>query len=99
MNIKHLMAATAAAILAGWAGMSAAADATSTPPSAKAIRGASTYVELENEPPPKLFVDPPLAEGLAIGVVWLLMTLTTVPAGNWTLPLVGRLKLLLSVEG
>jgi Family of unknown function (DUF6130) len=38
--------------------------------SAKDIRGASPYVEIENEPAPKLFVDPPLPEGLAIGVYW-----------------------------
>jgi hypothetical protein len=38
--------------------------------SAKAIRGASPYVGIENEPAPKLIVDPPLPEGLAIGVFW-----------------------------
>lgn len=37
---------------------------------AKDIRGASPYVAIENEPPPKLIVDPPLAEGLAQGVFW-----------------------------
>ncbi|MGN7806775.1 DUF6130 family protein [Ensifer sp. 22521] len=37
---------------------------------AKDIRGPSPYVGIENEPPPKLIVDPPLAEGLAIGVYW-----------------------------
>ena len=39
--------------------------------SAKEIRGASPYVELKNEPAPKLIVDPPLPEGLAIGIVWI----------------------------
>jgi hypothetical protein len=38
--------------------------------SAKAIRGASPYVPIEHEPPPRLFVDPPLPEGLAQGVFW-----------------------------
>ena len=38
--------------------------------SAKEIRGASPYVAIENEPPPKLIVDAPLPEGLAIGVFW-----------------------------
>src|SRR5919109_887159 len=38
--------------------------------SAKGIRGASPYVTIENEPAPKLIVDPPLAEGLAQGVFW-----------------------------
>ena len=38
--------------------------------SAREIRGGSPYVAIENEPAPKLFVDPPLAEGLAQGVFW-----------------------------
>ena len=38
--------------------------------SAKAIRGASPYVAIENQPAAKLVVDPPLPEGLAIGVFW-----------------------------
>src|SRR5215470_13327719 len=38
--------------------------------SAKAVRGASPYVEIKNEPPPKLIVDPPLPEGLPLGVFW-----------------------------
>ncbi len=46
------------------------ADGTATR-SAREVRGASTYIELENEPPPKLIVDPPLPEGLAQGIVWI----------------------------
>ncbi len=42
-----------------------------TPPSAKEVRGASPYVEIENEAAPQLFVDPPLPEGLAEGIVWI----------------------------
>jgi hypothetical protein len=38
--------------------------------SAKDIRGASPYVAIENEPAPKLIVDPPLPEGLVQGVYW-----------------------------
>jgi hypothetical protein len=38
--------------------------------SAKEIRGGSPYVAIENEPAPKLIVDPPLAEGLALGIFW-----------------------------
>lgn len=41
------------------------------PRSAKEARGASAYGELTNEPPPKLFVDEPLPEGLAQGLVWI----------------------------
>ena len=39
--------------------------------SAKDVRGASPYLELEDEGPPELFVDPPLPEGLAQGIVWI----------------------------
>ena len=38
--------------------------------SAKEVRGASPYVAVENEHSPKLIVDPPLPEGLALGVFW-----------------------------
>lgn len=37
--------------------------------SAKDIRGAAPVVPLTSEPPPKLFVDPPLAEPLSLGRV------------------------------
>jgi hypothetical protein len=36
--------------------------------SAREIRGVSPYVAIENEPAPKLIVDPPLPEALAHGV-------------------------------
>jgi hypothetical protein len=38
--------------------------------SAREIRGASPYIAIENEPAPKLIVDPPLPEGLAQGIFW-----------------------------
>src|ERR1700756_5105797 len=38
--------------------------------SAKEVRGASPYVEIKIEPAPRLIVDPPLPEGLALGVFW-----------------------------
>ena len=38
--------------------------------SAKEVRGATPYVEIKNEPAPKLIVDPPLPEGLPLGVFW-----------------------------
>ena len=38
--------------------------------SARGIRGASPYVAIENEAAPKLVVDAPLPEGLALGVFW-----------------------------
>ncbi len=39
--------------------------------SAKEIRGATPYMEIENEPPPRLIVDPPLTNLLAQGIVWI----------------------------
>jgi hypothetical protein len=38
--------------------------------SAKEVRGASPYVAIQNEPAPKLIVDPPLSDGLAQGIFW-----------------------------
>ena len=38
--------------------------------SAKEIRGASPYIAIEDEPAPKLIVDPPLTDALAQGVFW-----------------------------
>jgi hypothetical protein len=58
--VKTLAAAVAGAVLA-----------TSTfAQSAREIRGGSPYVAIENEPAPKLIVDPPLPEGLVQGVFW-----------------------------
>ena len=41
------------------------------PRSAKEVRGATPYMEIKNEPPPKLIVDPVLPDLLAQGVVWI----------------------------
>jgi hypothetical protein len=50
--------------------VSAAFATTAVAQSAREIRGPSPYVETKDQPAPKLIVDPPLAEGLAIGVFW-----------------------------
>ena len=39
------------------------------PQSAREIRDASPYVAIENEPAPKLIVEPPLPDQLAMGIV------------------------------
>jgi hypothetical protein len=57
MLIKTLSVAAASTVLA----TSAFAQ------TAKEIRGVSPYVAVKNEPAPKLIMDPPLPEGLAIG--------------------------------
>ena len=46
-------------------------DAGPAPQSAKQVRGATPYIEIKNEPAPQLIVDPPLPEGLALGIVWI----------------------------
>jgi hypothetical protein len=58
--IKALAAAAAGVVLATSASAQTARD----------VRGASPYVAIENEPAPRLIVDPPLPEGLAQGVFW-----------------------------
>ncbi|HWS87685.1 MAG TPA: DUF6130 family protein [Pyrinomonadaceae bacterium] len=63
--------AMAAGVVAAWARTSTRADAEPAPRSAKEVRGASPYAEVKDEPPPKLFVDDPLPEGLAQGIVWI----------------------------
>ena len=62
MLIKTLAAVAAGTALA----MNAFAQST------REVPGASPYVAIENEPSPKLIVDPtPLAEGRPIGLVWI----------------------------
>src|SRR5262245_61440006 len=61
MSIKTISAVAAGTMLA----TSAFAQ------SAKEVRGASPYAAIENEPAPKLIVDPPLPAALAQGVVWI----------------------------
>ena len=53
--------------------MTATLVALTTAASAQTARegGATPYIEIKNEPPPKLIVDPPLPEGLPKGLVWI----------------------------
>jgi hypothetical protein len=55
----------------GTAQASTGADVTAATQSAKEVRGASPYIEIKNEPAPKLIVDPPLPDLLDQGVVWI----------------------------
>lgn len=75
MKTSHLIngvgALLASGILLAAASSASAHDAKSGPATAKEIRGASTYVELDKEAPPRLFVDEPLADGLKQGIVWI----------------------------
>jgi hypothetical protein len=63
-SINKLIAVAGSIVLA------TSAFAQNASPSAKDIRGPSPYVAIPNQPAPKLIVDRPLAEGLAIGVFW-----------------------------
>ena len=59
------------AVVTAWALPSNGAAVAAGAPSAKAIRGASPYAEIKDEPAPKLFVDAPLPDLLDQGVVWI----------------------------
>ena len=54
-----------------WQSSSTGGDAQPAPQSAKEVRGASPYIEIRDEPPPKLIVDEPLPDGLPQGIVWI----------------------------
>ena len=63
--------AIVAGVAAAWAQASVRTESEPSHPSAKAVRGASPYAEIKNEPAPKLFVDQPLPDLLDQGVVWI----------------------------
>jgi Family of unknown function (DUF6130) len=69
--VSLLAAALVAGVVAARAHTSTRTETGPAAQSAKEVRGASPYSELENEPPPRLFVDPPLPNLLARGVVWI----------------------------
>ena len=60
MLIKTLAIAATGALLA----------ASAFAQTAHEVRGATPYVSVENEPAPRLIVDPPLPDGLAQGIFW-----------------------------
>ena len=64
-------AATVAGVVAARAQISPRTEVNPAPASAKEVRGASPYLEIKNEPEPKLIVDPPLPDLLDQGVVWI----------------------------
>ena len=59
--LKQMLAAAVTTVMVGGAAAQTARD----------IRGPSPLVALDNEPPPKLIVDPPLPEPLAVGRVFI----------------------------
>jgi uncharacterized protein DUF6130 len=63
-------AAIGAALLAA-PGVTESPNVSAPPQSARAVRGATPYAEIENEPAPKLIVDDPLPDLLHKGIVWI----------------------------
>ena len=63
--------AAVAGIVTRGPGTPARADAEPDRRSAKEVRGASPYIEIKDEPAPKLIVDEPLPDLLDKGVVWI----------------------------
>jgi Family of unknown function (DUF6130) len=70
MLIKTLAGVAAGTVLATSAFAQSASTQSASAQSASDVRSASPYVAIEDEPAPKLFVDPPLPEGLARGIFW-----------------------------
>ena len=68
---RNLTARTAFALIAAIVAAGTLLAAIAYAQSAKEMRGATPYAAIENEPPPKLIVDPPLTNLLAQGVVWI----------------------------
>jgi hypothetical protein len=70
-RIALLFVAMIAGVVAAPAQTSPRTDVNHDPRSAKEVRGASPYLEIKNEPEPKLIVDSPLPDLLDQGVVWI----------------------------
>ena len=72
-QIALSVVAVAVAVTAGLVAVRAQTSTGASPatPTAREIRGATPYAEINNEPAPRLFVDPPLPNLLDRGVVWI----------------------------
>jgi hypothetical protein len=68
---RYLIARTAFPLLAVLVAAGALIAAVAFAQSAKQIRGATPYAAIENEPAPKLIVDPALPDLLDKGIVWI----------------------------
>ena len=71
MALSLCAVAVVAGVVVGRAQPSSRTEVKSAPQSAREVRGASPYIEITNEPAPKLIVDPPLPDLLEQGVVWI----------------------------
>jgi hypothetical protein len=68
---RHLTGRTGVPLLAVMGAVGSLLAAIGFAQSAKEIRGATPYAAIENEPAPKLIVDPPLPDLLDKGIVWI----------------------------
>jgi hypothetical protein len=66
-----LVAVATAGVVTAWQSSCTGGDAQPAPQSVKEVRGDSPYIEIKEEPPPKLIVDEPLPDGLPQGIVWI----------------------------
>jgi hypothetical protein len=66
-----LAVAAVAGVVVGRVQTASRTEVKAAPQSAKEVRGASPYLEIKNEPAPRLIVDPPLPDLLDRGVVWI----------------------------
>ena len=71
MAVSLVGVAMVAGVVAALAQTPTGTDIKSAPQSAWEVRGNSPYIELKNEPPPKLIVDAPLPNLLDQGIVWI----------------------------
>jgi len=69
--ISLVAVAIVAGVVAAVAQTSTHTDIKPAPQSAKEVRGATPYLEIKNEPAPRLIVDPPLPDLLDQGIVWI----------------------------
>jgi hypothetical protein len=70
-TIPRAFAATVGAVLLALPGVIEPSKVSAPPRSAREVRGATPYAEIENEPAPKLIVDDPLPDMLDKGIVWI----------------------------
>jgi hypothetical protein len=68
---RTLAARTVVPLLAVVGAVGTLLGATALSQSAKEIHAASPFIEIKDEPPPRLIVDPPLTNLLAQGIVWI----------------------------
>ena len=69
-RIIVLVVAAVSVVAAAWAQTPRRTGTEPSTRSAKEVRGATPYLEIKNEPAPKLIVDAPLPDLLGQGIVW-----------------------------